>query len=179
MASRQSRFEQSFKILNENIKARPNEFKLTCITGRSIHFVDRGLLATHPLSAINAGSVETFEMVHLSVVPVHMYWYRGLKVIFEVANVSGKGHSKFDRAINKDLTGVIVGTVSSFMSDISGWQTYMDQTLGKPYLMVKKNMREFLETGSVLLYDYDEPKVEEKPKPKPEIIELGEHYGAW
>ena len=179
MASRQSRFERSFKILNENIKARPAEFKLTCLTKRSIHFVDKELLATNPLGAINAGSVESFEMVNLKVVPDFLYWYRGLKVIFEVTNIMPKGYGIFNNAHDKGQTGVIVGTVSSFMSDINGWQTYMDQTLGKPYLMVKKNMKEFLETGSVLLYDYDEPKVEEKPKPKPEIIELGEHYGAW
>ena len=179
MASRQSRFERSFKILNENIKARPAEFKLTCVAKRSIHFVNQGLLAANPLGSISDGVAETFEMVQLKVVPRHLYYYRGLKVIFEVTGFSGKGYVKFKNAYDKGQTGVIVGTVSSFMSDISGWQTYMDQTLGKPYLMVKKNMREFLETGSVLLYDYDEPKVEEKPKPKPEIIELGEHYGAW
>ena len=179
MASRQSRFEQSFKILNENIKARPNEFKFPCLTKRSIHFVDKRLLATNPLSAINAGSVETFEMVNLRVVPDFLYWYRGLKVIFKVADLIGRDSDVFNHNITGDTIGVIVGTVSSFMSDISGWQTYMDQTLGTPYLSVKKNMKEFLETGSVLLYDYDESKVEEKPKPKPEIIELGDHYGAW
>ena len=139
MASRQSRFEQSFKILNENIKARPNEFKLTCVAKRSIHYVDRDLFTTNPLGAINAGVAEEIEMAQLKVVPDFLYYYRGLKVIFKVTDFSGKGYGKFKYSYDRGQTGVIVGTVNSFMSDISGWQTYMDQTLGKPYLMVKKN----------------------------------------